>query len=145
MKKCLFCGTENPDSAPRCSACGISFEYYEETEGFDQEQQTLFANRETQKPSRNHKNEAVTRLIGGMFAWALLLMIFGRLMAKELLDGSIWMQLLFACPGLIALSIIVDLNYCDTKQQQETRSNIAFAICFLGSIVAAALFLHLTL
>ena len=150
MKKCLFCGAENPDDALICESCGVSFEYYEEGHPLeDEEKKTLESNVKLQKGSARPHAEtrggnthpAIRKRSGGLAAWAVISMFICRIGGSIVLIDKPFLQLSCLIPGAIALMNAINVNSWETYERQDREENMAMLLCIVSTIIGVVLML----
>ena len=150
MKKCMFCGAENPESAEICEECGVSFEYYDEDRPLDPEEQEILASNEKLQKDKGKRpgsagkgktHPAIKKKQGGLAALALFTIILCHIGAHRALAGYTLIHLACLLPGLIAFMNAMNLNAWETYERQESEENIGWILCFVGLILGVVLLL----
>lgn len=150
MKKCLFCGAENPDAAEICEECGVSFEYYDPDRPLDPvEKETLVNNekdmgttrRQSKGKSSGKTNPAIRKKPGGLAALALFTIILCHLGAQRVLADYTLLHLACLIPGLIAFMNAINLNAWETYERQDKEENLAILLCVVSLILGVILLL----
>ena len=147
MKKCMFCGAENPDSAELCEECGVSFEYYDEDHPLEPEEREILAENEKDQAgkegaperSRRKTHAAIRKKPGGLAAVALFTVILCHLGALRAFADYFLLHLVCMLPGLIAFMNAVNLNAWETYERQDREENAAILLCGVGLILGVVL------
>lgn len=148
MKKCMFCGAENPDQAEICESCGVSFEYYDEAHPLDaEEKEALETNQKLQqgraRPNAEKRGEkthpAIRMRLGGLAAWALLSMFMCRIGGSVVLIKYPLLQLVCLIPGAIAVMNALNVNSWETYERQDREENMALILCIISTVLGIVL------
>lgn len=148
LKKCMFCGAENPDSAEICESCGVSFEYYDEEHPLaEEEKETLENNLKLQKgkarpnaENRDGKTHPAIRMrLGGLAAWALISMFLCHIGGSVVLSDKPLLQLVCLIPGAIAVMNALNVNSWETYERQDREENMALILCIISTILGIVL------
>ena len=151
MKKCLFCGTENPESAQICQSCGISFEYYENQDQLTKEEREILRVNErsgdgkkdpdVKKKLKEMLQKPNPRKIGALAAFALFSLILCFLGSERLLEDALLVRLASFLPGLSALACALNVNCCETRREQERKENMALLLGIVSVLLGVAMLL----
>lgn len=116
MKQCPFCDTQNEDTAERCRSCGIVFSSWEgKTETETENTQIAAIGAKTDGSDADHRPPNYSN--GGLIAWSVITI------------------LLCLIPGIIGLVYAVNINSCETEEEQEHKASVASVWCLVGTIL----------
>lgn len=150
MKKCLYCGADNPDTAEICEECGVSFEYYDQERPLDEEEKKILANNEKLQEGKRKRSgsaqsgkthPAIRKKPGGLAALALFSIILCHIGALLTLGEYLLLHLACLIPGLVAFMNAINLNAWETYERQEKEENLAILLCVVSLILGVVLLL----
>ncbi len=150
MKKCMFCGAENPDDVSICKECGVSFEYYDQDHPVNPEELEVLESNEKEweqaekRPDRTaceKTHPAIRKKPGALAACALFAILLCHLGGMRVLKEYLLLHLACLIPGLIAFMNAINLNFLDTNERQEQKENAAIVLCAVGTILGIVLLL----